>query len=76
MRAEGDVVFEVLNHEGVPVILSRETWQAKDGDGEIGSHQKSVVTWVMGKPLSGPQISCFSVRGMRGHVFSIDFGFG
>ena len=38
MRAEGDVVFEVLNYEGVPVILSRETWQAKAGDGEIGSH--------------------------------------
>ena len=38
MRAEGDVVFEVLGYEGVPVILSRETWQAKAGEGEIGSH--------------------------------------
>jgi hypothetical protein len=60
MRAERDVVFAVLDYEGVPVILGRETWKAKDGDDAIGSHQKSAVTWMMGKPLSGPQISCFS----------------
>jgi hypothetical protein len=47
MRAEGDVVFEVLDYEGMPVILSRETWQAKAGDGEVGSHQKPVVTGMM-----------------------------
>jgi hypothetical protein len=38
MNIEGEIVFEVLDYEGVPVILSRETWQAKAGNGGTGSH--------------------------------------
>ena len=70
MRAEGDVVFEVLDHEGVRVILSRETWQAKAGDGEIGSHPEiSGYLDDVKAAIGSPDFVFQSTRDERSRIF-------
>jgi hypothetical protein len=70
MRAEGDVVFEVFDYEGVPVILSRETWQAKAGDGEIGSRQEIGGYLDDGKAAIGSPTLVFQcTRDERSRIF-------
>lgn len=36
--SEEDVIFETLDYNNTPVVLSRATWRAKAGNGETGSH--------------------------------------
>ena len=38
MSRQAALMFEVNDYEGVPVVLTRATWQAKAGNGELGSH--------------------------------------
>jgi hypothetical protein len=47
MRTEADFVFEAIDYEGMPVVLSRATWQVKAGDSEMGSHPESAATSMM-----------------------------
>ena len=36
--SESDLVFETVDYNNTPVVLSRATWQAKAGNAEPGEH--------------------------------------
>lgn len=35
---ESDLIFEINDYEGTPVVLSQATWHSKAGNGEGGDH--------------------------------------
>jgi hypothetical protein len=38
MSLSSEYVFETVDYEGTPVVLSRVTWHAKAGNDELGTH--------------------------------------
>jgi hypothetical protein len=70
MVAQLEWIFETVDYEGTPVMLSRATWHAKAGNDEPGTHpeihdyQEDVQTAV-----GSPDLVFQSTRDERSRIF-------
>jgi hypothetical protein len=70
MSPEAESVFEAIDYEGTPIGLSRATWQAKAGDGEMGSHPEiSGYLDDVKAAIESPDLVFQSTRDERSRIF-------
>lgn len=70
MSPEADFVFEAIDYEGTPVVLSRATWQAKAGNEGMGGHPeiRSYLDEVKAA-IASPDVVFQSTRDERSRIF-------
>ena len=63
-------MFEAIDYEGTPIVLSRATWQAKAGDEEMGSHPElSGYLDDVKAAIESPDLVFQSTRDERSRIF-------
>jgi hypothetical protein len=70
MSLQEEVIFETMDYQGTPVVLSRTTWHAKAGNDEVGSHPeiRGYLRDVKGT-VESPDLVFQSTRDERSCVF-------
>jgi hypothetical protein len=70
MSLQTDLIFETVDHEGTPVVLSRATWTVKAGNGEPGAHPE-VRGYLedVKNAVASPDLVFQSTRDERSYVF-------
>jgi hypothetical protein len=70
MSLDADFVFEAIDYEGTPVVLSRATWQAKAGGEQLGNHPevRSYLDEVKAA-IEFPDLVFQSTRDERSRIF-------
>ena len=63
-------VFETTDYEGAPVVLSKETWEAKAGNGNLGIHPeiRDYLEEVR-EAIEAPDLVFQSTRDERSRIF-------
>ena len=71
MHRQEEILFEAMDYEGTPVVLSRTTWQAKVGNDEVGAHPEIRSYQQDVKVTFGSSALVFqSTRDERSYVFT------
>jgi hypothetical protein len=70
MSLSSEYVFEIADYEGMPVVLSRVTWQAKAGNDESGTHPEiRSYLEAIEATIQFPDLVFQSTRDERSRVF-------
>jgi hypothetical protein len=70
MSLSSEYVFETVDYEGTPIVLSRVTWHAKAGNDELGTHPeiRSYLEDVKAA-IQSPDLVFQSTRDERSSIF-------
>jgi len=70
MASVPEHIFEVVDYEGKPVVLTRETWHAKAGNDESGKHPE-IKNYLIEVKLAvrSPDLVFQSTRNERSRIF-------